>query len=248
MEAIRNVARQTILKGFSLPLQLISLLPIQSWQKTLHAAEDLESYTNIAVQNFRKAYCSNSNNISVFSQTFNLVEERNIILTDKMVAEEAVTMVFAGSDTTHTTLTYLIWSVLKRPELQQLIELEVANVLDDFDIPQIEKMPTLNATIEETLRLYGPIQGPLQRVIPVEGSSYCGYYLPGGTFATAQAYTLNRDATIWPQPLLYDTITYPDIVTASNSSPDLTKLDSWNLLHLVRKKPSCHLVGVQEPA
>lgn len=118
------------------------------------------------------------------------------------VQAESVNLILAGSGTTANTLTYFIWCVLARPELQRALEDEVAGLSDDeITDAALEKLVLLNATLQETLRLYAPAPGSLPREVPEPGATICGYYIPGGVTCSTQAYTLHRDPESWSSPL-----------------------------------------------
>lgn len=93
-----------------------------------------------------------------------------------------------------------LWSVLQRPSLQTALERGVAVLGDDFTHADLEQFPLLNATIQETLRLYCAVPGSLPRVSPPGGAEIGGYYIPKGTTCSTQAYTLHRDGKSWPNP------------------------------------------------
>lgn len=122
-------------------------------------------------------------------------------LTPEKVQAEAGNLIVAGSDTTSVTLTYLVWVVLRRPDLQARLEEELAGLGDEFDDAALEKLPLLNAVIDETLRLYGAAPGNLPRSVPPSGATFGGFFVPGGTVVETQAYTLHRHPNVYPDPL-----------------------------------------------
>ncbi|TDZ17285.1 putative sterigmatocystin biosynthesis P450 monooxygenase STCB [Colletotrichum orbiculare MAFF 240422] len=131
-------------------------------------------------------------------------------LTEPVVEAEAKSMIVGGSDTTSVTLTYLIWAVVQRPELRARVEEEVAALGPGFDDAVLEKLPLLNAVIDETLRLYGAVPGHLGRVVPPKGATLGGYFIPGGVGVETQAYTLHRDPQVWPDPYRFDETRFLD--------------------------------------
>lgn len=124
-------------------------------------------------------------------------------ITDIAVRTEAGNLIVAGSDTTAVTLTYLIWAVLKQPQLQASLELEVSDLSPDLTSEELKNAPLLNSVLEETLRLYGAAPGALPRVVPEKGLSVCGYFIPSGIVVSTQAYTLHRDSTIFQDAQRY---------------------------------------------
>lgn len=154
----------------------------------------------LAVQNMRS---SGGNATNLFSQMLAATdsEEKTATLTDQDVKEEAGNLIVAGSDTTAVTLTYLVWAVLKQPELQSQLEDEISQLSEDLTTAELETAPILNSVIEETLRLYGAAPGGLPRTVPSQGATMGGYHIPGGVEVSTQAYTNHRDPSVFTDPL-----------------------------------------------
>ncbi|KAK1640660.1 cytochrome P450 [Colletotrichum phormii] len=136
--------------------------------------------------------------------------DTNMKLTEEMVQRESRSMIIGGSDTTSITPAYLVWAVVKRPDLRLKLEDEVAGLSPDFDDNALEKLPLLNAVIDETLRLYGAVPGQLSRSVPAGGATLGGCFVPDGATVETQAYTLHRDPEVWPDPLRFDETRFRD--------------------------------------
>ncbi|GKT44317.1 putative sterigmatocystin biosynthesis P450 monooxygenase STCB [Colletotrichum spaethianum] len=179
-------------------------IPIGSVQWLLNAGESILSYGGRAVENLRR-HRDNKGNIFATALAECDADEKGY-LTDQDIKTEAGNFILAGADTTASTLTYLVWAVLKKPNLQAQVEAEVAaidegSILDDVFL---EKLPLLNAVIEETLRLYGGVPSNLPRVVPPKGATFGGYHIPGGLEVETQAYTLHRIPDVYSSPLQFD--------------------------------------------
>lgn len=178
---------------------ILRYVPLKKVQSIVNATVEINRHGEIAVRNMRQ---SGGNTVNLFSQIVAASEgEQKVSLTDKDVKEEAGNLIVAGSDTTAVTLTYLVWAVLKQPELQSQLEHEVSQLSDDLSNAELEAAPLLNSVIEETLRLYGAAPGALPRMVPSQGATIGGYRIPGGVEVTTQAYTNHRDPSIFPNPL-----------------------------------------------
>ena len=70
-------------------------------------------------------------------------------VSDDDVKAEASGLLVAGTDTTAISLTYLVWAVLKQPDLQRRLEEEVATLEEDFGDAECEKLPLLGAVVQE---------------------------------------------------------------------------------------------------
>ncbi|KAF7879839.1 uncharacterized protein EAF02_008009 [Botrytis sinoallii] len=121
-------------------------------------------------------------------------------LSDFDIQQEAANFIVAGTDTTANTLTFLLYNILKNPELRRQLEDEVDTLGNDFESKDVEGLPFLNAVMEEGLRLWGAAPGGLPRVVPQEGIELDGYFLPGSLTVSTQAYTIHRDPEIFPEP------------------------------------------------
>ncbi|KAI3557915.1 cytochrome P450 3A17 [Colletotrichum abscissum] len=137
-------------------------------------------------------------------------------LTKEAVGMEGAGMMVAGTDTTAAVLTYLIWSVLKQPVLQEKLENEIALLGDNFDDKRLEACPILSAVIEETLRLYPAVLSSLPRLIPGGGTTLSSHFVPAGTVVYSPAYSLQRDPKVFPDPHRYDYLEYPSEKALAN--------------------------------
>jgi cytochrome P450 len=159
----------------------------------------LLSYTRAIVNSKQHGAIKN-----IFSTIIAEAEKGEGTLTDLDVQHEAASLIVAGTDTTGTTLTYLTYALLQRPQLRDAIEEEVETLNGDFTDADIENLPLLNAVINETLRLYGAAPGALPRVAPAGGIVLSGFYIPEGVTVTTQSYTLHRNPSIWQDPEKFD--------------------------------------------
>lgn len=104
------------------------------------------------------------------------------LLTDEEISTEIGNLVFAGTDTTSTTLTYLFWR-LGHSEWQERLRVDLASVelVDGVAAFQhLTEYRILDAVISETLRLHPPAPASLQRETPVGGRELGGYFVPAG--------------------------------------------------------------------
>lgn len=142
---------------------------------------------------------------SVFTNVF-LAEEEDEGLDELEVMSNAVSFLVSGTDTTAGALTYLVWSVCRHPEVRLYLSEELDELPDGFDDGHLRGLPYLNQVVEETLRLYPSVAGGLLRTVPREGAEICGYWIPGGTIVSCQAYSMHRLAKIFPNPDIF----YPE--------------------------------------
>ncbi|KAF1912256.1 cytochrome P450 [Ampelomyces quisqualis] len=182
-------------------LRLLRFVPITAVQELFNANDFILKGADRAVD-MARSHIGESN---IFTKIIEECEKEGEGHIDDMdVRIEAMNIIIAGTDTTGVTLTYLTWAVLQRPELQAALEAETAGLREGFTEDDLINLPLLNATIEETLRLYGPAQSSLPRVVPQGGTKFAGHYIPQGVTVDTQAYTFHRNPEIWSNPLTFD--------------------------------------------
>lgn len=121
-------------------------------------------------------------------------------LTHDELVEEAMGIMFAGSGTTSTTLTYMLYA-LSCPEnegIQVTLRDEVMR-LPPNDMLELRNSPYVNAVIKETFRLFPTIISTLPRLL-AEPFQLEEYTLPAGTIVGMQNYVHHRDSSVFPEP------------------------------------------------
>lgn len=123
------------------------------------------------------------------------------------MASEMYDHLAAGQQTTSATLTYITWRLSQHPDWQLQLKQELAALRPDEDgIPSlhdIEECRVLDATIRETLRLHPAASGRQERVVPSEGRTYSGCFIPGGTTVIGPTLVLHQNASAFPEPHIW---------------------------------------------
>ncbi|MCJ1251409.1 hypothetical protein MMC30_008642 [Trapelia coarctata] len=137
----------------------------------------------------------------------------------KVVASEMLDQLLAGAETSSVTLTYLMHELSSRPSLQSALRTELLTLSPPIAFPPhqpseppllpssrtLDELPLLDALITETLRLHGVNPGPQPRITPPGTSTIGGYAnIPAGVRVSANAYTLHRNASVFPSPEKWD--------------------------------------------
>ncbi|KAI4758394.1 cytochrome P450 monooxygenase [Aureobasidium sp. EXF-3400] len=197
--------KATICSAISWELPLVywigRRLPFAAMRNIFYANSVLLEQGRLAVKNSKAQEFGTSN---IFATAVSEAEKGDGALTDEDIQTEAGNLIVAGSDTTGITLTYLTWCVLKQPALQAALEQEVSNTEASLTDSSLEKLPLLNAVIEETLRLYGAAPATLPRLTPKGGATFKDHFIPAGTIVGTQSYSLHRDPSLFPNPDTFD--------------------------------------------
>ncbi|KAH6988450.1 cytochrome P450 [Ilyonectria destructans] len=107
----------------------------------------------------------------------------------------------AGSDTTGISLRAILYYVVKSPRILEKLVNEIdeadssGNLSTYITYEECLKLPYLQATIKEAMRIHPAVGFPLERYTPPEGAEICGYMLPAGTNVSMSAPVihLNKD-------------------------------------------------------
>jgi hypothetical protein len=104
-------------------------------------------------------------------------------------------LVIAGSETTATILAGSIYLLLKNPDKMKKLKEEILSEFknaDEITILRTSQLPYLFAVLEESLRVYPPVPVALPRIVPPEGASICGCWIPGGVSLSRKAISFDR--------------------------------------------------------
>ncbi len=104
-------------------------------------------------------------------------------MTDQETYNEIGNLVFAGTDTTSTTLTYLFWELAENSEWQDRLreELQTNAQFNEEGLTEYEDLsglPILDAIVNEANRLHPAALGSLWRESPTGGKVLAGYLVP----------------------------------------------------------------------
>ncbi|KAH6676808.1 cytochrome P450 [Halenospora varia] len=86
--------------------------------------------------------------------------------------------IIAGSEASSITLAYMLWLLIKKPEMQKKVRSELATLPKNYSSVDLAALPYLDAFLRETLRVYPPAPSPMPRVVPQQGFSFEGVDYP----------------------------------------------------------------------
>jgi cytochrome P450 len=121
--------------------------------------------------------------------------------TDEQVRDQILTLLFAGHDTTTSTVAFLFWELARHPGWAERLAAEREAVAGDRDPDAAELfggMPQLDMAVEETLRLYPPAWiGPRRSAVEFE---FGGYRIPAGLPVNYSSWASHRLTEVFADP------------------------------------------------
>lgn len=135
--------------------------------------------------------------------------QRPEFMTDQRVLTMAVSMAFAGSETTAISLAAVFYFLVKHPTCYKKLQGELDDALREGRVGKAENslitwtesqtLSYLDAVIKESFRLHPAAGLPLERITPPEGIAICNQQIPGGTIVGCSAWVIHRhEATFCP--------------------------------------------------
>jgi cytochrome P450 len=122
-------------------------------------------------------------------------------LADEQIRDQVLTLLFAGHDTTTSTVAFLFYELARNPEWADRIANEVERVAPAREPTAAElfgEMPELGAAVDETLRLYPPAWiGPRRAVTNFE---FGGYEVPAGYPVNYSSWASHHLADVFEDP------------------------------------------------
>jgi len=120
------------------------------------------------------------------------------------MAAECLDHMAAGIDTTGDALCFLMWE-LSQPGPGERCQRALQDELRAHPTADLDKLPFLEAVVQEGLRCFPAIPMSLPRYVPRGGRTIDGYRMPERTIVSCQAYSVHRmDDEVFPDPDRFD--------------------------------------------
>jgi cytochrome P450 len=122
-------------------------------------------------------------------------------LSREEVDAEALVHLLGGSDTTATAMRNTIFYVATNPQAYRRLQAEIDAAVSGVNRPVIadaeaKKLPYLQATIKEALRMWPPITG-LQPKVSAADDVICGKKIPAGTYVAWAAMAVMKNKAVF---------------------------------------------------
>ena len=128
--------------------------------------------------------------------------DRPDFMTDHRVLTMAISMAFAGSETTAISLAAVFYFLLRNHRCYQKLMQELNEAVGEgrlADCPtgtvtwaESQQLPYLDACIKEAFRMHPAAGLPLERITPPQGIDIDGTFVPGGTIVGCNAWVIHK--------------------------------------------------------
>ncbi|KAI1116399.1 cytochrome P450 [Nemania sp. NC0429] len=148
-----------------------------------------------------------SSSVDLLSKFLAARDARPEFMNDRLVLAMAVSMAFAGSETTAISLSAVFYNLLRHPRVLARLRAEIddaarAGHFADYELGVVtwaesQRLPYLDACIKEAFRAYPAAGLPLERIVPEPGVDIAGHHVRGGTIVGCSAWLIHRRPEIF---------------------------------------------------
>jgi retinoid hydroxylase len=177
--------------------------PLTAYGRGQAARRKIVDYIRQVIQE-RAARGDLEQSTDVLSLLINTVDEDGNKFTEMQVVNQAIGLLFAGSDTTSSLMSWLLFELGNRPEWRQRLREECQQVMgnDSISMSHLRQLPNLTNAIKEGERLYPPAFAISRMAIA--DIEYGGYLIPAGWFIFIFPMLTHRLPEIYQDPDAFD--------------------------------------------
>lgn len=179
----------------------LSLQPgSEEWMKVESALAEVKSTIFALMAEGRKASGGGSSRLEHFYSAFT---------SDADLFGEFCALLFAGFDTTSSTLCWMLMLLANKPQLQKQLRGDLREISDGKELPNPSlNSKTMMALINETFRLFPAV--PILSRVAVGEAHVGGTKIQPGQKILLSIIGLHHDRNFWPMPEKMDIGRYPD--------------------------------------
>ncbi|KAI0195873.1 cytochrome P450 [Astrocystis sublimbata] len=196
MKALRQGAMADTMSRFPSLAWLFKTLAPQRIEEFSRDTREHEAYTMALINNRLSKPDSRPDFL-----TRTLEQKSNI--TAVQLAAHASDFVTAGSETTATALSCIVYYLLRTPLVQQRLKNEIRTRYERYEEIASQtavQLPYLRAVCLEGMRIYAPLPLGLPRVVPEGGDTVDGIMIPAGTVVSTNPVAAGLSSANWTDP------------------------------------------------
>lgn len=173
--------------------------PRTPWSRLLNASRRLNRMIYAEIKQRRQ---SGQRGEDVMSLLLDATDEQGAALSNSQIRDQVMTLLFAGHDTTTSTVAFLFYELAQHPHEQAKLlteqDQELAGSAPTATDLNGERLPRLEMALEETLRKYPPAWiGPRRAIDSFE---FEGVPVPGDSYVNYSSWASHHLPEVFPQP------------------------------------------------
>jgi cytochrome P450 len=173
--------------------------PRTPWSRLINASRRLNRMIYAEIKERRE---SGRRGQDIMSLLLDATDEHEAVLSNSQIRDEVMTLLFAGHDTTTSTIAFLFHELARNPDASAGLLAEQDEVLGGAAAQAShlngESLPQLEMAIEETLRMYPPAWiGPRRSVASFE---FEGVPVPAEAYVNYSSWASHHLPDVFPEP------------------------------------------------
>ncbi|RZF45733.1 hypothetical protein LSTR_LSTR011872 [Laodelphax striatellus] len=144
---------------------------------------------------------------ALFLDTLLNYNDNGVGLPDEEIKNQVNTIMFAGFDTTTSSVSFILYALMKYPDVQEKVYKELTNMFESKDsvatYEDYQNMRYLECVMKETMRVYS-IVPYVGRKVEEDVVLPSGYTLPAGASVNLFLYGLHLNEERFPDPMKFD--------------------------------------------
>ncbi|MEZ4309192.1 MAG: cytochrome P450 [Polyangiaceae bacterium] len=177
-----------------------ALLDSNGWGRAAACVQELDELLHAELAERRHL---SSERHDIMSVLLGIRDDDGQPLPDAELRDLVMGLLLAGYESTSSTLTWALSVIVDRPDILASIEEEHQRLMaGGFDPQKVRELRYLEAVLKETMRLY-PIAIAPGRILraPLRIGDHD---VPAGAAIAVSVYHVQRDPSLWPDPLRFD--------------------------------------------
>lgn len=173
--------------------------PRTPWSRLMNASKRLNGMIYAEIKERR---ASGERGLDVLSLLLDATDDEGSALSDRQIRDEVMTLLFAGHDTTTSTVSFMFHELARNEDVTKRLRAEQDEVIGDRDLTAADldgsTLPQLEMALEETLRMYPPAWiGPRRSIEPFELE---GTRVPGDCYVNYSSWASHHLPDVFREP------------------------------------------------
>jgi len=173
--------------------------PRSPWRRLLASRRVLDEIVHGEISRRRRR--PDPERLDILSLLIAATDEDGSTLSDEEIRDQVMTLMFAGHDTSTSTLSFLFYELARSPRVLARLQAEQDEVLAGATPSAGQlfgELPYLEMVVDETLRLYPPAWiGPRRAT---RGFEFAGHHVPAGAYVNYCSWASHRLPEVFADP------------------------------------------------